>query len=254
GPATLRLVLFGMPDAGKSSLLGALAQAAETQAQVLNGRLVDLTQGLSELRQRLYDEQSRQTVEEIIPYPVVFEPFTSQGPDAHDRLEAVLVDCDGRIANEYLSRQRHLHDETTNGSLGQSILEADTLVLVVDASSSPAQLRTDFTQFARFLRLLQHSRGRRTDVSGLPVFLVLTKCDLLATSNDSPATWLDLIEARKHQVARQFEDFLAQNTMPGDVPFGRVDLHLWATAVKRPELVGSPARPRDPFGVAELFR
>lgn len=254
GPATLRLVLFGMPDAGKSSLLGALAQAAETQANVLNGRLVDLTQGLAELRHRLYDEQNRQTVEEIIPYPVVFEPFTPRGPDAHDRLEAVLVDCDGRIANEYLTRQRSLRDSGSNGTLGQSVLEADTLVLAVDASSSPAQLQADFVQFGRFLRLLQHSRGRRTDVSGLPVFLVLTKCDLLATSNDSPATWLELIEARKHHVARQFEDFLAQNQTPGNLPFGRIELHLWATAVKRPELVATPARPREPFGVAELFR
>ncbi len=254
GPATLRLVLFGMPDAGKSSLLGALAQSAETQANLLNGRLVDLTQGLGELRQRLYDEQTRQTVEEIIPYPVVFEPFTSQGPNAHDRMEAVLVDCDGRIANEYLSRQRSLHDSNTNGTLGQSVLEADTLILAVDASSSPAQLNADFVQFGRFLRLLQHSRGQRTDVSGLPVFLVLTKCDLLATSGDTPAAWLELIEARKHHVARQFEDFLAQSAAPGDVPFGRVDLHLWATAVKRPELLDSPARPREPFGVAELFR
>ena len=36
--------------------------------------------------------------------------------------------------------------------------------------------------------------------------------------------------------------------------FGRIDLHIWATAVKRPALVGSPAKPREPYGVAELFR
>src|SRR6266540_2115119 len=123
GPATLRLVLFGMPDAGKSSLLGALAQAAETQGNVLNGRLVDVTHGLAELRQRLYEEQPRQTVEEIIPYPVVYEPFP--GAEEHPRLEAVLVDCDGRIANDYLSRQRSLHGVSENGTLGHSVLEAD---------------------------------------------------------------------------------------------------------------------------------
>ena len=33
GRSALRIVLFGMPDAGKSSLLGALAQAAQVQAR-----------------------------------------------------------------------------------------------------------------------------------------------------------------------------------------------------------------------------
>ena len=32
---------------------------------------------------------------------------------------------------------------------------------------------------------------------GLPVFLVLTKCDLLARAGDSPADWMDRIEQRK---------------------------------------------------------
>src|SRR5579864_9200793 len=51
----VRIVLFGMPDAGKSSLLGALAQAAQTQEHLLNGHLTDLSQGLAELQRRLYD-------------------------------------------------------------------------------------------------------------------------------------------------------------------------------------------------------
>ena len=29
-------------------------------------------------------------------------------------------------------------------------------------------------------------------------------------------------------------------------------MHLWATAVKRPALVGVPAKPAEPYGVAEL--
>ena len=48
-----------------------------------------------------------------------------------------------------------------------------------------------------------------------------------------------------------------------DCHFGKADdpmmhayvhVHLWATAVKRPALAESPAKPREPYGVAELFR
>src|SRR5262249_54771371 len=97
----LRIVLFGMPAAGKSSLLGALGEAAQAQEHLLHGRLADLSHGIAELRQRLYDESPRRTVEEIVPYPVAFEPFA----DPHDggpRAEALLIDCDGRVANDLL--------------------------------------------------------------------------------------------------------------------------------------------------------
>src|SRR6516165_12527157 len=70
-----RLVLFGMPAAGKSSLLGALAQAAQTQEHLLNGHLTDLSKGLAELKRRLYEDQPQETLEEVVPYPISFEPF-----------------------------------------------------------------------------------------------------------------------------------------------------------------------------------
>ncbi len=50
-----RIVLFGMPDAGKSSLLGALAQAAQSQQELFHGKLIDKSHGLLELQKRLYE-------------------------------------------------------------------------------------------------------------------------------------------------------------------------------------------------------
>jgi hypothetical protein len=254
-PDGVRIVLFGLPAAGKTSLLGALAQAAQSQEYLLHGHLTDITHGLDELRHRLYDEQGRRTAEEVVPYPIDYEPFAGNGKAsaATEHFGAILIDCDGRVANDLLVRRRTLDDDSSEGTLAREVLQADTLVLVIDASAPDAQLDADFAEFGQFLHLLEQNRGQRTEVGGLPVFLVLTKCDLLARENDAPTAWMERIEARKREVGERFRDFLARRD--GAAPaFGRIDLHLWATAVKRPALAGVPAKPREPFGVAELFR
>src|SRR5436190_7799926 len=86
-PGALSVVLLGMPDAGKSSLLGALVQAAQTQERQLQGRLSDLGHGLAELQRRVYDDKARETLEEIVPHPVSYEPFKGGRPDPEQRLE-----------------------------------------------------------------------------------------------------------------------------------------------------------------------
>jgi hypothetical protein len=256
-PDGLRIVLFGMPAAGKSSLLGALAQASQSQEHLLNGHLTDVSHGLDELRHRLYDENARRTAEEVVPYPIDFEPFSGDGrdPAAHEHVAATVVDCDGRVANDLLVRHQAPDESSPEGTLAREVVEADTLVLVVDAAAPPTQVEADFAEFDRFLRQMERRRGQQTEVGGLPVFLVLTKCDLLAKPGDTPAAWMERIEERKREVDARFRDFLARRAQEdGPLPFGRIDLHLWATAIKRPELVGSPAKAREPYGVAELFR
>jgi hypothetical protein len=250
----LRVVLFGMPAAGKSSLLGALAESAQAQEHLLHGRLADPSHGLAELRQRLYEESPRRTVEEIVPYPVTFEPFADER-DGAGRAEALLIDCDGRVANDLLVRRKALDDASPEGTLAYEVFQADALLLVIDASAPQAQVDADFQEFGRFLRLLERGRGQRAEVGGLPVFVVLTKCDLLARPGDSAVQWVERIEEQKRQVDRRFQDFLArQAAAEGPLPFGRLELQLWATAVKRPALADAPAKPHEPYGVAELFR
>src|SRR5207245_4735258 len=84
--------------------------------------------------------------------------------------------------------------------------------------------------------------------------LVLTKCDLIAKPADTSAQWMERIEERKREVHQRFQEFLAQQAAQEQMPFGSIDLHLWATAVKRPALADAPARPKEPYGFAELFR
>jgi hypothetical protein len=286
--ADLRLVLFGMPAAGKSSLLGALARAAESQEHVLGGKLVDRTHGLDELEKQVYESSTRPTADEVVPYVVHFDPIAGNGqarPAVPGALDAVLMDCDGRVANDLLVRRATLDENSPEGTLAHEVLDADALILVIDASAPPAQVGADFTEFARFLRSMERGRKRRSEVAGLPVFLVLTKCDLLAQPGDSPADWIDRIEQRKRDVDAHFREFLSQQEPvakpeapaqgkkpetpaketledipePSEArrvesPFGSIDLHIWATAIKRPALAGSPAKPREPYGVAELFR
>src|SRR4029077_14252576 len=123
---------------------------------------------------------------------VTYVPLRGNQEDQAGQLEAVLYDCDGRAANEILTHRQMLSEQKTR--LAQAILLADALILVVDASAGPEQIDSDIGEFIRFLRLLEQSRGHRSEIGGLPVFLVLSKCDLLAQPNDSLAGWQQRID------------------------------------------------------------
>ena len=229
-------------------------QAAQSQERALGGRLIDLTTGLAELQHRVYDDRPRETLEEVVPYPVAIDPITGSKPDPSLRQSAVLVDCDGRAANDLLTQRRSLSDDAPASTLAGAVEGADALVLVVDAGASPAQVDADLAEFVRFLRLFRRERGRRTDVGGLPVYLVLSKCDLLAQPTDDAAAWQARVQARQAEVGRRFREFLDEESADNSLAFGDLNLEFAATAVKWPALAGAPARPREPWGVADLFR
>jgi hypothetical protein len=244
--APLRLVLFGRPGSGKSSLVGALARAAQSQQTQLGGQFVSLAEGFTRLQKHQEANRIPPTGEEIVAYPAAFQ---ARGQEQAQLVE--ILDCDGRTANELLTRREM--DASHAGQLTRSLLAADAIILTVDSAAPTTQLDSDFAAFLRFLGHLEEGRGRRTDASGLPVFLVLTKCDRLASPSESFMDWLDRVEQRKREVEGHFRDFLAREAADGGVPFGQVTLHLWATAVSTPALARVLPSP-EPFGVAELFR
>jgi GTPase SAR1 family protein len=255
-PDAVRVVLFAPSGAGKSSLLAALAQSAVSQQHLLNGTLTDHANGLAELRKRLYGSGDRGTGDEIEPHAVDFLPFANAGTvlGNRGRIGAILIDCDGQAANNLLAREEVLSQQSPPGALARQVVQADTILLIVDASGTLPQIDAEFAAFERFLRLLEEDRGDRAEVSGLPVFLVLSKCDLLAHSGESAGAWMERIEERKRDVDGLFRDFFARRSNGGPMAFGGIDLHVWATAIKRPALAGSAAKSDEPFGVAELFR
>jgi len=247
-PGALRVVLFGMPDAGKSSLVGALVQASHTQDRILQGRLIDLTNGMAELWRRVYEDRQRETLEEIVRYPLYFEPYAGD-PEATPDLSVMLYDCDGRVANDLLAQRKSLTRGGKSGLLARAVLDADALVLTIDASASDDQVETDFREFTRFLRLLESHRSREHAIGGLPVYLALTKCDRLIREPIPRAQWERKIALRQVQVQERFARHLGEQA----ASFGSLAVRIHPTAVRQPAFADAPAQPRAPYGVAELF-
>jgi hypothetical protein len=249
----LRIVLLGMPGAGKTFLLGALAQAGQKQQSTLMGRLVDGVGCLAELQERVYNGLPERTNEEAGTYTLVYESLRPQAPDGR-RLEIVLIDLEGRIAESVLTDQACLHNETSAHRLARAVLQSDALLLMVDAAAEPEQFDATLALLKRYLGIHEQTRGRRSEAGGQPVALVLTKCDLLAQPADTARSWIERIEDCRQRVQSYFREYLDKREAQGPVPFGRIDLYLAPTAIQRPALVDGPSKAREPFGVAELFR
>jgi hypothetical protein len=158
-----------------------------------------------------------------------------------------FMDCDGRVAQEYLAGRRSLSD---GAPLARSIQSADAVVLAL-APAEGKQLEHACQQIDRFLNDFELDRGRRSEIAGLPVYLVLTKGDLLSRPDDTGAAWMQRLEESKRQLGLRFQPFFDHAKFS---PFGQTELRIWATAIKRPEFTDRPSRPQEPYGVAELFR
>src|SRR5262245_53827838 len=100
----LRVVLFGLAGAGKTSLLGALSESARSQQKLLKGKLEDVGGGLEAVHRQVYERHQRSTPGEVVPYPLRYEP-TGASP-----VDAVVMDCDGTAADRLLEKTELAED------------------------------------------------------------------------------------------------------------------------------------------------
>lgn len=182
----------------------------------------------------------------------------------------------------------------TTPELYRLLQEVDALLVLIPALAAEQELVSTFRVCHRFLSALQLIRSNQRCVGGFPVFLVLSQCDRLARSGDSRLLWESRLSARCEQAYAAFESFLrnaeqlsitandsgpttsischaptqepenAENEVTSTpveepleaayLPFGKVDLQVYAVATRHPPLSDVTAAEDMPYRVAELFR
>ena len=229
----LSVVLLGPPASGKSALLGALEQAGKTPAS-LGGQLVDVTGQLKSVSALARDGKLKPTSEEVAAYP--FEIA------ADGQAQAIEIhDTSGAKAQDLLAGTESLD---AADPLPRTLAKADGVVVLIDVTRPQGP---QVKQVISFLKTLEDRRSAGTEIAGLPLFVVLTKCDQLPAARDR--TWMQQVEEAKRQVGDHFRKKLAET---GNRAFGRLDVRVWATATRRPD--GDDKRATTPYQVAELFR
>jgi hypothetical protein len=242
GPLPPRVIFFGPPGSGKSTLIEAFVRQATSAT---GGEAIQLTHAGS----------AQSTLRrELVPHQILVDnPALPNGA-------FVLIDCDGQAAGELLDHADKRLRGAARGALADAVRTADALVLVVDAAAEPEAIDRTFRSFGHFLDGLEEGRTFGREVGGLPVFLTLTKCDVLAKPGDAPTDWLARIEDRERALRDRFEDYFGDEVAVEEpspfLAFGSIDLHPMATAVKTPPgpMFEAYADPDGAFGVAELVR
>lgn len=219
-----RLLFFGPPHSGKSSLVGvALRQLGSTAAvEPSHGRV-------------------------LVPYAVaVRHPSVPGGP-------LVVCDCDGQAAGELLAHPDALVRRSA-GELADAVRTVDALVLVVDAAATAEEVDATFRGFGAVLATLEETRIHDREAGGLPIFLTLAKCDAIFQPDDEPADWLARIERRTAEVRNRFDDFFADRVVE-EFGFGTLAVRTAETALAVPPgpMFAPYADPDGSFGIAALL-
>lgn len=237
-PNAVRVVFFGPPRSGKTTLLYAAARHAERGAE-------DDTITLSAADPNVVRR-------ELVPLRLLVD---LPGPRAVSGA-VEFIDCDGKAVSGLLSDADQLRRKTARSALADAVRKADALVLVVDAEGSVAEVEETFRGFHQFLGVLESTRTADRDVGGLPVYLTLTKCDALYRPAGDPTDWLTRIEARKREVRERFHDwFDAGGSADPFLTFGSTDVRVAATATQVPRVIGAVAYADDTggFGVTDFL-
>ena len=66
------------------------------------------------------------------------------------------MDCDGRVVNDMLNRRLPPDVDSPEGTLAHEVVEADTLILVVDSSVPEKRIEEDFGE--QIHRCVRHMR------------------------------------------------------------------------------------------------
>ena len=260
-PATApRVLLFGHPGSGKSSLLGALLRASDTQPDTLEAEIVDPERSLDHIRDSVYGGgHFHQLRTDVIRHVIEVHPLADEGEPPPTPYQVVLLDCDGSAAGSLLKHPDSIYLKAGLGTVAQAVVESDAMLLAVNAGEDDDELQRHFEDFQLFLERVHGRKTRAYEVGGFPIYLVLTQCDRLAVESDTTAKWQKHVAEHLEYVLAKFADFLEDTDSDADsespyLPFGSVDLHGYAVAVQRPELSDAPDPPAEPYGVAELFR
>ncbi len=222
----LRIVFFGTPRSGKSSLLAAFERIASTEAEM---EPVPLK----------HAQEADPIRRELIPQIVLVDL-----PDANLVAKAVLLlDCDGEASAKLFNQPGELERTIARGELAVAIHNADALVLIVEARSNEGEIEAHLIAFEEFLKCLRTGRSFDREVGGWPIFLTLTKCDKLFEPGMSTQIWLERVEREKETLEAQFvERFEELIEKPGDVfSFGSVQLSMEATSANLPDALRDPA-------------